>query len=353
MRVLQAMAGAARGGAEAFFHRLVPALAEAGVSQRAVIRPHDGGAPGGLAAAGVPVTHLPFGGWLDWRTGSGLRGAIASFSPEIVLTWMSRATRFCPRGAFVHAARLGGYYDLKYYRRCDHLVVNTLGIRDWVLGQDWPEARVHYLPNFADESVVAPVDRAAEDTPADAPLILALGRLHPNKGFDVLLRALRHLPHARLWLAGDGPLRGGLVGLAEELGVGARVRFLGWRADVPALIAAADAIAVPSRHEPLGNVVLEAWARQKPVIAARSQGPEELIDQGRTGILVPVGDAAALAWALRDVLGAARTSADLAAAGHAVYEAHFSRDHVVRAYVEFFAQVCAGNGMEPCAASPA
>jgi len=353
MRVLQVMAGAAQGGAEAFFHRLVPALAEAGVEQRAAVRPHGGEGMARLAAAGVSAVPLPFGGWFDWRTRPGLRRAIADFAPDVVLSWMSRATRFCPRGDFVHAARLGGYYDLKYYRRCDHLFANTLGIRDWILGRGWPEDRVHFLPNFVAEGPVTPADRAAEETPADAPLIVALGRLHPNKGFDVLLRAMAHLPHARLWLAGDGPLQAKLEGLAAELGVTDRVRFLGWRDDGPALIAAADAVAVPSRHEPLGNVVLEAWARGKPVIAARAQGPEELIDSGRTGILVPVDDAAALAWALRDLLGASGTAAQLAAAGQAMYAAHFARAHVVRAYIEVFDRICGKGDGEPCVASPA
>ena len=73
---------------------------------------------------------------------------IAAWRPDIVLTWMSRATRLCPRGDFVHVARLGGYYDLKYYRRCDHLIGNTRAIVDYAIAEGWPRERISYLPNF-------------------------------------------------------------------------------------------------------------------------------------------------------------------------------------------------------------
>ena len=87
------------------------------------------------------------------------------------------------------------------------------------------------------------------------------------------------------------------------LGIAERVRFLGWRDDVPALLAAADILVCPSRHEPLGNVVIEAWAAGVPVVATASDGPAGLIDDGESGLLVPLpgrpgGGAAGLAAAI-------------------------------------------------------
>ena len=135
IRLLQAMAGAEHGGAEAFFERLALALQKAGaVEQKVVIRANARRAAH-LRAGGVDVAELPFGGALDLRTRLGFRWAVRRFQPQVVLTWMNRATRFCPRGPFVHVGRLGGYYDLKYYRRCGHLIGNTPDIRDWILGQ--------------------------------------------------------------------------------------------------------------------------------------------------------------------------------------------------------------------------
>src|SRR3546814_3244138 len=109
---------------------------------------------------------------------------------------MNRATAALPKGDFLHLARLGGYYDLKYYRRCDHLVCVTPDIKAHCVKHGFAEAHVHVIPNFVENLCdTPPAARAAYGTPADAPLIFALGRLHENKAFDVLLQALRSEEH--------------------------------------------------------------------------------------------------------------------------------------------------------------
>src|SRR5207253_3162176 len=130
-RLLQAMAGARHGGAETFFVRLAGALQRAGQTQRVVIR-HCPDRSGALREAGVAVTELRFGAPFDVASRIAFRREIAEWRPDIVLTWMNRATAMCPTGDFVHVGRLGGYYDLKYYRRCDHLIGNTRAIVDYV-----------------------------------------------------------------------------------------------------------------------------------------------------------------------------------------------------------------------------
>jgi glycosyltransferase involved in cell wall biosynthesis len=179
------------------------------------------------------------------------------------------------------------------------------------------------------------------NTPADVPLFLALGRLHTNKGFDVLLDAMARLPRAWLWLGGDGPLRADLEAQAVKLGIADRVRFLGWRDDGPALMAAADALICPSRHEPLGNVVIEAWARGLPVVAARAQGPAALLDDGETGLLVPTEDSAALAVAMTRIAANRDLATEIGAAGRAAYQAQFSKTAVVARYVDFLREITA------------
>lgn len=337
-RLLQAMAGADHGGAEAFFERLALALQGAGIEQQVLIRKNARRAAH-LRAGGVAVTELPFGGALDLATHWGFRRAIAAFKPKVVLTWMNRASRFCPKGDHVTVGRLGGYYDLKYYRACDHLIGNTQDICDWIIGQGWSPGRVHYVPNFVAADVVEAVPRETFSTPQHAPLILGLGRLHKNKAFDVLIRAVAAIPDVYLWLAGEGPLRGELEALASHLGVLPRVRFLGWRDDVAALYAAADLFVCPSRHEPLGNVVIEAWAQAIPVVAAASQGPAQLIADGADGILVPVDDAAALGIAIRRVLFERDLAENIGAAGRRTYEQRFTEAAVVARYLDFFAKV--------------
>ena len=342
MRVLQALAGAEMGGAESFFVRLVLALARSGLDQRVVMR-RDARRAAALRAGGLAPMELAFGGIFDIATRHAFAREIESFRPDLVLTWMGRATRHCPERTpdrrFVHAARLGGYYDLAYYRRCDHLAGNTRDIVAYCVAQGWPRDRVHYLPNFVDAAPMAPVARETLGTPGGAPIVLALGRLHENKAFDVLIRAMARLPGVFLWLAGEGPRERALRDLARSLGVADRVRFLGWRDDVPALLAAADLLACPSRIEPLGNVIIEAWAHGKPVVAAAAAGPRALIEPERSGLLVPVEDATALADAIGRVLGDRTLAARLAEGGRAAHEREFTEAAVVARYLEFFREV--------------
>ncbi len=344
MRVLQAMAGGGAGGAEAFFARLCLALARAGLEQQVVVR-RQAAIVGPLRAGGIAPVELPFGGWLDWRSRGRLRRQIRAFRPDIVLTWMSRATRACPSGAFVHAARLGGYYPLGNYRRCDHLIGNTNDIVDWLVRSGWPAARAHYLPNFVAAPPASPLRRADLATPDGVPLLLALGRLHRNKAFDVLLEAMANLPQAHLWLAGSGPEEDRLRRQAERLALTSRVRFLGWREDVPALLRTADILVCPSRHEPLGNVVIEAWAHGLPVVAAAAVGPAALIRDGENGLLVPIEEPKALAAALARLIAAPDLRQRVQAAGRAAYAAEFTEAAVVGRYLDFFRQV-----LGPCAA---
>jgi glycosyltransferase involved in cell wall biosynthesis len=282
---------------------------------------------------------------LDLTTRLGFRREIAAWRPNIVLTWMSRATRLCPCGDFVHVGRLGGYYDLKYYRHCDQLIANTSAIVDYAVDNGWPRQCITHLPNFVPDASAAaalPSEAAASDDRAS--LALALGRLHPNKGFDFLLEALAATAKVDLWIAGDGPLRPGLERLATRLGITDRVRFLGWREDVPALMASADLLVCPSLYEPLGNVVIEAWSAGLPVVATASDGPAGLITDGETGILVPLpgtngGGPAPLACAIERLCADLALRAKLGKAGRRAYEAEFTEPIVVSRYRRFFDRV--------------
>lgn len=339
-RILQAMAGAERGGAEAFFERFVIAMHRAGIQQHVLIRSNPERARK-LSAAGLAPIELSFGGPLDMTTRWTFKREIQRFQPQIVMTWMNRASRFCPDGPFVRVGRLGGYYDLKYYQGCDHLIGNTQDIVNYLIRKGWPEDRAHYLPNFAHVDDAPALDRKTLFTPRDAPLLLAMGRFHENKGFDVLIKALARLPGVYLWLAGDGPLRPELDDLAQTLGVKPRVRFLGWREDIGPLYRAADIFVCSSRHEPLGNVVLEAWGHGTAVVAADAVGPGVLIDHGETGLLASVDDPQSLADAIEMMIEDPDHRASMAAAGKAKYEAEFSESVVIDTYRAFFDRIAA------------
>ena len=191
-----------------------------------------------------------------------------------------------------------------------------------------------HCPAFAE-----PLSPKALNLPERARFILTLGRLHENKAFDTLIRALVDVPETYLVIAGEGPERENLEQLATVLGVRPRIRMVGWRDDVPALLAACATFVCPSRHEPLGNVVIEGWAQSRPVVAAASQGPVQLINDGVDGVLTPIDDAPAMAKAINRVLADGAFAADIAQAGRHRYEAEFTEAQVVKQYLQFFQEI--------------
>jgi glycosyltransferase involved in cell wall biosynthesis len=337
MSVLHLLGSSADGGAETYFSDLTAALAKAGVPQCAAIRVHPG-REAGLRAANIAASVLGFGGPLDLMTRGQVGRMARRHHAKVMVAWMNRAALHTPPGPWTRVGRLGGYYDLKYYRGFDDLVANTPDIRDWILAQGWPADRVHYVPNFADATEAEPVSRASLDTPQGVPLLLSMGRLHEVKAHDVSLRALALLPDAYLWIAGTGPLEASLKALAAGLGVAERVRFLGWRTDVSALYRSADLCLFPSRFEPLGNVVIQCWAHGLPVVAAASKGPAQLITEGEDGLLVALDDPEALAAAAHRVLDDPMLRIRMAQNGLDRIKGEFSKAAVVARWQALFAQ---------------
>lgn len=336
MRALHLLGSAGEGGAETYFADLVMALHADGAPTAAAVRANLGRELQ-LQQAGVPTVVLPFGGPFDLTTRRAVAGWAREQDARVLVAWMNRAARHSPSGPWKRVGRLGGYYDLKYYRGFDALVGNTAHIHDWIVAQGWPAERAFHIPNFAEATQgTTPLLRSELDTPDGAPLLLGMGRLHESKAHDVTLQALAELPDAWLWIAGEGPERGRLEALAAELGVAERLRWLGWRRDPERLYLAADLCLFPSRFEPLGNVVIQAWAYGLPIIAALSQGPGALIRDRVDGLLVPVDDPCALADEARRLLDDPPLRERLASAGRARVEAEFSRAAVVAEWRALF-----------------
>ena len=351
MRVLQVMAGAPQGGAETAFQDIVLALSAAGLSQKVVMRPNNPERVAAFRAAGIPVETLPFGGALDIYTPWKMKRIIADFQPDIVQTWMSRATHktpHCPAAAakpYLRVARLGGYYGLKYYKGVDYFIANTPDIRTYLIQKSVDPDHVVTLHNFATEDCpVTTIRRADLDTPEEAKVALALARYHPVKGLDVLIRSVVDMENVHLWLAGEGPEEHNLKALAADLGLAHRVHFLGWRTDRAALLHAADMCIIPSRYEPFGNVFIQAWAHKTPVICSRSQGPLQYVRDGEDGILFDIDSVAQLRAALERLIAHPDQAQTMAEAGYVRYQEEFSRDRVVARYLDFYQKILSAEG---------
>src|SRR5262249_15023020 len=143
------------------------------------------------------------------------------------------------------------------------------------------------------------------------------GRFVAKKGFDVFITALARLRQSGVGfhaiLAGDGPERGALERLAAELGLSDVLRFPGWVTDKAAFFSGIDVFCLPSLHEPFGIVLIEAMAHARPIVAADSEGPMEILRDGDDAIIVPRGDPDRLAKALATLSADSDRAARLAA----------------------------------------
>lgn len=160
--------------------------------------------------------------------------------------------------------------------------------------------------------------RAEIGTPAGRVVIVAVSRLVRDKGFFELATAMRKVPDAELWVVGDrlSSDRGeDVAGMLDAAGLGQRLRRLGYRHDVPAILAAADVFTLPSYFEALPMSVIEAMLSGLPVVASDISGPREQVVHGETGLLVAVRDADALAAGLRRLAGDAALRRRMGQAG--------------------------------------
>jgi glycosyltransferase involved in cell wall biosynthesis len=329
-KILHIVAGAGRGGAETFSLDAILALHDNGLKQHVICRPHPH-VVAALNARNIPFT--PFGfGWSDRLLGGRRRIArvIESFKPDLVHAWMGRAASFVPAQTDIPVLGwFGGYYDLKRYKNCHFYMGVTWDIVRHLTEKSGAPDKCFLGHTFGTLAPCPPVDRAALNTPQGAPVVLLLSRMHPKKGIDTLLHAAKQLPGVYFWLAGDGPNRPEYQALCTELNLDDRVRFLGWRDDRPALLEQATVCALPSRYEPFGTVMAEAWFAGVPLVAARAAGPSQYVAHGQNGLLVDIDDVDGLATALNAAITDQTLRQTLIAGGQATYAESFSREGVI------------------------
>ncbi len=322
-----------------------------------------------LRAAGIPVTLIGKRHKVDPFALARLTRLMRQRRFDVVQTWIYAADvygRVAARRAGVPVVvtslmavdlwkgRSQLAVDRFLARWTDRVVGNSQAVVDFYRQAGIPAAKLAMIPSgIADEEPPA-VDplavRAALGVAPDAPLILFAGRLAAQKGVDDLLDALDLLQHveprAVTLIAGDGPLRSTLEarGRGHDLVPTGRVRFLGHRDDVPTLLATADLLVLPSRYEGMPNVVLEAMRFRKPVVATAAPGTTEVVTDGGTGVLVPVGDSRALARALRDLIRDPARRQALGAAGRERVEAEFAARVMIDRFAGLYEDLAGAGG---------
>ncbi|RLF28438.1 MAG: hypothetical protein DRN14_04215 [Thermoplasmata archaeon] len=204
-----------------------------------------------------------------------------------------------------------------------------------------PDAEVVRIPNAVDARRFRPMDPegAKEALGLNGKVILFVGRVTKGKGPGILLAAAKRIPEGRVVIVGRGHYLPTLRSMVRILGMEGRVSFAGHVSDeaLPYYYAASDVVVVPSlRPESAPSVVLEAMASGRPVIASATGGMAEIVEDGRTGILVPAGDVGALSSALETVLGDPDLATSLGKEGRRTVLKKYSWDVVIPKLLELY-----------------
>lgn len=221
-------------------------------------------------------------------------------------------------------------------RSTDVLVAVSGEIRDTLLAlRIGKPSQYHVIPLGLDLGPLLEVDapsgvlRGSLGLASDVPLVGVIGRLVPIKDHATLLSAMGRLEGVHLAVIGDGELRAGLEARVRAAGLGDRVHFTGWRYDLAHTLADLDAVVLTSRNEGTPVALIEALASGRAVVATDVGGVRSVVVDGETGILVPAGDAPAVATALKRVLGSQALRARLGASGRQHVRERFDQQRLV------------------------
>jgi glycosyltransferase involved in cell wall biosynthesis len=232
------------------------------------------------------------------------------------------------------------------YRRVERIIAVSTPIRRRLIERD----RVH--PDLIDivPNAVAPPPEPRQDSPPplptglrERPLVGVIARLQPEKGVANFLKAAVRVaprfPEAHFVIAGDGPLRQELVALAEDLGLGDRTHFLGFRSDASALMRSLDVLVVPSLTEGSPLITLEAMAAGTPVVASAVGGIPDQVRHDKEGLLVSPGDTGAMVDAILDLLRDPDCARRLGEAGRRRAASEFGHAAMVRRIESVYREV--------------
>ncbi len=304
-----------------------------------------------LRAAGVPVHVLGCGRRFDMAAVWALRRLVRELRPEVIHAWRLPALRAAGvvrawgRSAFrliVSEPCRGGRINLLdrwLLRSADAVIAAHPAEADIVRRFGVASARVHELPSAVSSPPPEPPPLGLP-LPADAKIVMCVGPLRHENGFrDAIWAAdiLRYpLPNLHIVVVGNGPERSRLVRFARGINpAGDHAHFLPSRPDVATLLRRADVVWVPSRSECGRQVLLEAMAAGRPVVATALPGLAAVVAEGRTGLLIPPGDPLELARRSRPLLEDGPLAERIGAAGREAVSI-FTPENVTRMYAGLY-----------------
>jgi len=348
------------GGAERTLCELVTRLSRGAYEPEVACLMGHGPLANVLEEAHVPVHFLEARGKWDLRALWRLRRLIGR--ADMVHSFLyhaNMAARIAAAGAgaaaVISSARVAERsrperrrHECRTHWLVDAEVCVSNGVRDYMASGGFPREKLHVVPNGVDAARFARRDPALKSRlglPPEAPLITTIGRLHEQKGLSTFLRAaasvLHSRPDARFLIVGTGPLEEQLRAEAAQFHIAHAVTFLGFADDVPAVLAAADIFVLASLWEGMPNALLEAQAAGLPTVATRVEGTVDIVEDGRTGLLVIPKDVPGLATAVLRLLEEPGRGRRLGEAARERVRAHFTLDAMVRRHEILYDQLLA------------
>ncbi|WP_198005594.1 glycosyltransferase [Thioalkalivibrio thiocyanodenitrificans] len=296
LNIAQVVASSGAGGLEKHVGELCEELAKAGHGVT-VIAPQEftRQLPHGIEGRAVRLDrgrHDPRSLLALTRTLRGLDCDIvhAHATKAAFMTGLIRPLLRCPTVATLHNVK----HSLSAYRMHDHVIAVSR-----TLAREFSPGQVSVIYHGIRAREIVPMDlRTLFNLPPERPVLLAVGRLVPAKGFDVLIEAVSGLP-VSLLIAGDGPTQPYLAAAAEKCGESTAIRFLGYRNDIPSLMAHSDAVVISSRREGFSYVFAEAALLKRPVLSTDVPVPNEVLP---SDLIVRTGSAVALRQRLQQLL---------------------------------------------------
>ena len=341
VKVLHIVAGAGQGGAETFCLDAVKALHDNGVEQVMIGRPHQHYLDA-LNERGIKHYPLSFSPLMKFFQRRKIDQIIKQENPDLVHSWMNRGASFTPKQSHIPVLGwFGGYYDLKNYKSCDFYMGVTRDIVRHIKETSGQPDRAYVGHTFGTLEKSLKVKKTDYGIPKDAQMVLLLSRMHWKKGVDLLMDAGRDLPGVYFLMAGDGPDIEKYRAMAKDLGVDDRTVFPGWCDNRSALLEIADVCVLPSRYEPFGTVIAEAWFAKVPLVATRADGARQYVTDKEDGLLVDIDDRDGLVQALDTALNDKKMAAKIIKGGTKTYNELFSREVVTKTMIASYEDMIA------------
>jgi glycosyltransferase involved in cell wall biosynthesis len=313
-RVLQVITPSRMSGAEMQLVRMTPHMTARGHAVTTIVK-HNSSAIGEMRRLGLDAQPRRLSGKFSPMALPELANSARAHRAEIIQSTLSTASWWSGwlelLGGPPSLGHVQGFTSAIWHRHQTHLLAVSNSVKQHLVNQGLPPERFTVLHNaMSPDDFYATRDplivRAEHGAEADTPVVGTFAHLSKKKGhfdlFAAMPTVLRELPKTQFWIIGQGKLWHELHEIAEQTGVMNNVRFLGFRRDVADLMNAIDVMALPSRREPCALVYVEAALSRKPCIACRSGGAPESIEDGQTGLLVPIRDSAAIAESLLSLL---------------------------------------------------